>query len=85
MTISPLHRAVAIVGGQTALARALSTAERPIAQGHIWAWLYRTKVTPPEFCIHIEQATGGAVTRYDLRPDIFGPAPSEQDKTEAAA
>jgi len=29
----------------------------------------------------IEQATNGAVTRYDLRPDIFGEAPT---KTEAA-
>lgn len=24
----------------------------------------------------IEQATNGAVTRYDLRPDVFGPAPT---------
>lgn len=25
-------------------------------------------------CVRIERATSGAVTRYDLRPDIFGPA-----------
>lgn len=29
----------------------------------------------------IEQQTGGAITRADLRPDIFDPAP---DKSEAA-
>lgn len=36
----------------------------------------------------IEQATDGAVTRYDLRPDVFGrapaPAQAEQGKEEAA-
>ena len=27
----------------------------------------------------IEAATDGAVTRHDLRPDIFGPAPRERE------
>lgn len=31
----------------------------------------------------IEEATAGQVTRYDLRPDIFGPAP--ESPAEAAA
>lgn len=30
---------------------------------------------PAERCLAIERATGGQVTRYDLRPDVFGPAP----------
>lgn len=30
---------------------------------------------PAERCRAIEQATNGAVTVHDLRPDIFGPAP----------
>lgn len=30
---------------------------------------------PSDICPKIEEATGGAVTRHDLRPDIFGPAP----------
>lgn len=81
MAISPLQRAVAIVGGQTALARILSTIDRPVMQGHVWSWLHRTKLAPPEFCISIENATNGVVTRYDLRPDIFGHAP----KTEVEA
>lgn len=32
---------------------------------------------PPRFAIAIERATGGVVSVHDLRPDIFGPAPSE--------
>lgn len=29
----------------------------------------------PLFARKIESITGGAVTRYDLRPDVFGDAP----------
>lgn len=46
------------------------------------------KRIPPNHCIAIETATGGKVTRYDLRPDVFGPAPTpipDQQPTEKAA
>lgn len=33
---------------------------------------------PAERCLEIEKLSDGAVSRYDLRPDVFGPAPSEQ-------
>lgn len=32
----------------------------------------------------IERATAGAVTRHDLRPDVFGPAPASGDSKAAA-
>ena len=32
---------------------------------------------PAEKAIEYERRLGGAVTRYQLRPDIFGPPPSE--------
>ncbi len=35
---------------------------------------------PAERVLAIEAATHGKVTRYDLRPDVFGPAPDEQDR-----
>lgn len=38
-----------------------------IAKGH--------KVVGPKLAGRIEIATGGVVTRQDLRPDLFGPAP----------
>lgn len=40
-------------------------------------WRLRGQV-PAERCIDVETATSGAVTRYDLRPDVFGPAPGNQ-------
>lgn len=66
---SPLGRALAVIGGASALARAL---------GLPWAstvtnWAARG--VPAERCLAIEQVTSGAVTRYELRPDVFGAAP----------
>lgn len=81
MDMTPLERAVSEAGGQSALARLLSTDERPVRQGHIWAWLNRDTLVPAEFCRSIEAATG--VSRHDLRPDVFGPAPKRQ-KARAA-
>lgn len=36
---------------------------------------WRGKRASRVMALAIERATGGAVTRYDLRPDIFGEAP----------
>lgn len=70
-----LRKATEIVGGQTAMARALS-----IGQSRVSNWLNRDQQgAPAEFCIAIETLTEGAVTRYQLRPDIFG------DPSRAAA
>lgn len=71
-----LQRAVDIIGGQTALARVLSTPDRPIRQGHVWAWLNRDNgALPPEFVLTVERLTG--VSRHDLRPDVFGVAAND--------
>lgn len=57
-------------GGQTEVAKLLG-----VSQGLVWQWLCgRTRVTA-ERAIEIEKKTGDQVTRHDLRPDIFGPAP----------
>lgn len=77
--MSPLQNAVEIVGGQVALARILGGRVR---QGHVWQWLNRNWA-PAEYCRAIESATEGKVTRYDLRPDVFGPAPADQQKEAA--
>jgi DNA-binding transcriptional regulator YdaS (Cro superfamily) len=62
-----LARAVAIVGSQARLANLIEK-----KQGHVWDWLYKTGRPLPECCIPIETATNGIVTRYELRPDVFG-------------
>lgn len=67
-----LRRVVEIMNGQTALARALSTPERLVRQGHVWAWLNREGgALPAEFVLKVEGLTG--VSRHILRPDVFGP------------
>lgn len=33
---------------------------------------------PADICPKIEEATGGEITRYDLRPDVFGPSPKRR-------
>jgi DNA-binding transcriptional regulator YdaS (Cro superfamily) len=57
-----------------------------VTQGTIAHWLAGRVVIPLERCPAIEQATEGAVTRHDLRPDFFGPAPGVEppDQTPAA-
>lgn len=67
-----LERAVQKIGGQSATARACGGR---IKQGHIWHWLNKLERCPAEYVLVIEGACEGAVTRYELRPDVYGPAP----------
>lgn len=60
-----LNRAIEIAGGVTALASRLKTTPQVVNN-----WRARKSV-PPERCAEIEAATNGAVTREQLRPDIF--------------
>ena len=64
-----LLKAVRLAGGQTALARRIGK-----TQSHVAQWLRRGQVGPT-VCISIEYAVGGQVTRYELRPDVFGEPP----------
>jgi DNA-binding transcriptional regulator YdaS (Cro superfamily) len=38
----------------------------------VYKWSKSERGIPAEHCRTIECATKGAVTRYDLRPDVFG-------------
>lgn len=42
------------------------------------------KRVPSEHCIELEQASGGTVTRYEMRPDVFGVAPDDCNKHSVA-
>lgn len=57
-----LQRALDIVGGATALARRLGITKQAVSQ---WPRV------PPERVLAVEDATNGAVTCYELRPDIY--------------
>lgn len=65
MSKEALQRAIDAAGGQSELARRIGK-----KQGNIWDWLQAGRV-PAEACIPIERAVGGAVTRHELRPDIY--------------
>jgi DNA-binding transcriptional regulator YdaS (Cro superfamily) len=74
MSREHLEKAVEIVGSQSELARRLTDAtNRTIRQAHIWNWLNRDQRVPAEVVIHIERATEGAVSRSELRPDLYPP------------
>lgn len=66
METKALSTAISVVGGQSALARALE-----VSQPNVWYWLHKAKAVPAEHVLAIERATGGKVTRHDLRPDLY--------------
>lgn len=71
MNENPLEKAVSKVGVYR-LAMAIG-----VKHPTIHSWLRAGRV-PAERVLAVEAATG--VSRYDLRPDVYGPAPDEQDR-----
>lgn len=57
---------------QSKLARDLNVSPQAVQQ-----WVKANRV-PAGRCLAVEAATNGAVSRYDLRPDVFGEAPENQ-------
>lgn len=62
---SPIHRAIAIAGSEQKLGAAAG-----VSQNAIWQAKKRGRVSA-ELAVAIEKATSGAVTRAELRPDLF--------------
>lgn len=67
--VSEIEEAVRRAGSQSALARAIGT-----SQATVWKWLNKDLPVTPALVLKIEATTG--VSRYGLRPDVFGPAPA---------
>lgn len=64
-----LQRAVDLVGTKAELARRIGG---NVQRQHVFNWLSKDAgPVPAEYCGAIEQATGGQVTRRDIRPDVF--------------
>jgi TorA maturation chaperone TorD/DNA-binding transcriptional regulator YdaS (Cro superfamily) len=61
-----LAAAVDLVGGQAKLARILG-----VTQPNVWHWLHKSEHVPGEYVLKIEEATGGRISRHDLRPDLY--------------
>ena len=54
------------LGSQAAAARCVGVTPQAVSE-----ILRRGKRVPAEWCLRLEQATGGAVTAHDLRPDLY--------------
>lgn len=65
---TPIDKAAEIAGGTVALSKALGVAHYNVSK-------WRRSGVPAKYVMGVERATG--VSRHDLRPDIFGPSPSE--------
>lgn len=66
-----LTAAIETAGGVGKLATAIGLGQNVVSN-----WKARGKV-PADKCLAIEEATGGKVTRHDLRPDVFGAPPEK--------
>jgi len=68
-----LERAIALAGGQSRLARRLG-----VSQATVWYWLHKNGRAPAEHANAISEASGGEVSKSDLRPDLWpGPKAGE--------
>lgn len=87
--MNPLSRVVDCLGSDAALAALLKISAPAVSQ-----WRKRGTVLKAEYCTAIERATGGQVTRRDLRPNDWqqiwpelatpaSPAPSAIEKEVA--
>jgi len=72
MNESPLKRAIAILGGPTKVGKLFTPA---ISKQAVIQW---GDECPLDRCKTIELATGGQVTRHDLRPDHFDALPKRR-------
>lgn len=80
MKIMTLAEYIADADRRAALAKRLATSPQ-----YLWqiATGWRDKRPSALMARAIETATDGVVTRYELRPDVFGPAPDERDQKAA--
>lgn len=79
--MSAIKLACETVGSASRLAELLEVTPQAVSK-----WVAADRA-PAERCIDIEAAVDkvelGAVTRYDLRPDVFGVKPPAESKTAA--
>ena len=67
--MKPIEKAIKACGSQEKLAQALGLTQSTVSQ-----WITGRRPIPAHQCRKIETATGGMVTCFDLRPDVFAPA-----------
>jgi DNA-binding transcriptional regulator YdaS (Cro superfamily) len=66
--IGALKTAITQLGSQVAVAKVAGVSPQAVSE-----IVRRGRRVPAEWCRAIEQATGGAVSAHDLRPDLYLP------------
>lgn len=67
MNTTPIQKAIKACGSNKAnFARLVG-----VTPAMVWQWENERRPVPASRCAAIEAATGGTVTRYELRPDVF--------------
>lgn len=64
-----ISEAIELAGGQTALAKKISSEVQPVEQATVNNWVRRDKRCGPMYVLKVEKATG--VSRHRLRPDLY--------------
>lgn len=67
----PYERLAEIIKSQAWLGRQM---DPPCAQQTVHEWFQRRRI-PDRYVRQVEKAVNGKVTRYQLRPDVFGDRP----------
>ena len=75
--MNAIERAIEAAGSASELARRLNVVPMTVTQ-----WKRRGQI-PAERCLDVETATG--ISRYDLRPDVFGPPPTNDQEAPREA
>lgn len=70
--MSHIEQVIQDAGGVSALARTIGVKPPTVSQ-----WRNGRRPIPPRYALEIERRWP-AVSRHDLRPDVFGPAPSSE-------
>lgn len=65
----PIQQAVILLGGPSKAGRALGVSHEAVRR-----WINDVNRVTAERAVAVEVATGGQVTREQLRPDLFAPA-----------
>jgi DNA-binding transcriptional regulator YdaS (Cro superfamily) len=65
-TSTPIEQAIRAAGGIPVVARECDVSIQAV---HKWV---KRGIAPPERCRRLEELSHGQVTRYQLRPDVFG-------------
>jgi DNA-binding transcriptional regulator YdaS (Cro superfamily) len=69
--VSPIKMVTLLIGGQSELARKLNITPQCVNK-----WVGKNQV-PVKYVLEIEKLTKKEITRYHLRPDIFGDKPDK--------